>query len=467
MAPASTVFIEFVATSCAALFIIHALKWYNMRKIMPPGPLGNPLTGNTSQMPAVKPWRRFKEWNEIYGPVVSIFLGSTPVIVLGSAQAAWDLLEKRSEIYSSRPRFIVAGEILSDNKRGLMLPNNENWRKWRRILHNGFHVRRVDSYKDIQSLESKAMLYDLLVDPKAYEKHIQRYAASVVTSVTYGRRVETVDEWVVRENMEAMDYLTRMQAATIPDCLTVQCLNDFAKIGMTDLELAYALSTPFGAGIETTAVTLTVLILAMLHFPDVMTKAQQELDRVVGQQRMPEYSDEPHLPYIRAIVNETLRWRPVAVLGGTPHAVIADDSYRGWSIPKGSTIFANLYGILKDPEMFPEPETFRPERFMETEDPRLRNFDLPFGFGRRQCPGIHLARNSLFANTARILWAFNITPVKDDNLNDILPDTFNFTNGFNSKPVSFECNITPRNDNIAQLIEREWDDAKAILNNWV
>ncbi|KAJ8083008.1 hypothetical protein PM082_008869 [Marasmius tenuissimus] len=258
-----------------------------------------------------------------------------------------------------------------------------------------------------------------------------------------------------------------MQAATIPDCLTVQCLNDFAKIGMTDLELAYALSTPFGAGIETTAVTLTVLILAMLHFPDVMTKAQQELDRVVGQQRMPEYSDEPHLPYIRAIVNETLRWRPVAVLGGTPHAVIADDSYRGWSIPKGSTIFANLYGILKDPEMFPEPETFRPERFMETEDPRLRNFDLPFGFGRRQCPGIHLARNSLFANTARILWAFNITPVKDDNLNDILPDTFNFTNGFNSKPVSFECNITPRNDNIAQLIEREWDDAKAILNNWI
>ncbi|KAJ8083009.1 hypothetical protein PM082_008870 [Marasmius tenuissimus] len=174
MAPASTVFIEFVATSCAALFIIHALKWYNMRKIMPPGPLGNPLTGNTSQMPAVKPWRRFKEWNEIYGPVVSIFLGSTPVIILGSAQAAWDLLEKRSEIYSSRPRFIVAGEILSDNKRGLMLPNNENWRKWRRILHNGFHVRRVDSYKDIQSLESKAMLYDLLVDPKAYEKHIQR-----------------------------------------------------------------------------------------------------------------------------------------------------------------------------------------------------------------------------------------------------------------------------------------------------
>lgn len=102
MTPSPSVFIGFVATSSAAFFIIYVLKWYNLRSIMPPGPLGNPVTGNTSQMPAAKPWRRFKEWNEIYGtkyslfpfppktelslfdsgPVVSIFLGSTPVIGL-------------------------------------------------------------------------------------------------------------------------------------------------------------------------------------------------------------------------------------------------------------------------------------------------------------------------------------------------------------------------------------------------
>ncbi|KAL0563744.1 hypothetical protein V5O48_018320 [Marasmius crinis-equi] len=329
--------------------------------------------------------------------------------------------------------------------------------------------KKSETYNNIQSLESKVMLHDILVNPKEYEKHIQRYAASVVTSVSYGRRVETVDEWVVRENMEAMDYLTsvnipgkyiveswpwllrlprslqwfrkepeqrrqrdinflmhilndvksRMKAGTIPDCLTAQCVDDLQKIGMTELELAYAVSTPFGAGIETTGTTLIVFILAMLHFPQVMKKAQQELDSVVGQQRLPEYSDKPNLPYINAIVNETLRWRPVAVLGGTPHAVTADDIYNGcppW--------------FIKDPNPVP-------------------------------------ARNSVFVNTARLLWAFDIVPVKGAQGNDVLPDTFNFTNGFNSKPVSFECNFTPRNGNVSKLIENEWTEAKASLNNWI
>ncbi|KAI0795536.1 cytochrome P450 [Abortiporus biennis] len=80
----------------------------------------------------------------------------------------------------------------------------------------------------------------------------------------------------------------------------------------------------------------------MLHYPHIIDKAQEELDSVVGQSRMPEIEDKTKLPYINAIVNETLRWRPVAILGGTPHAVTADDEYKGMFIPKGSTVFANF-----------------------------------------------------------------------------------------------------------------------------
>ena len=82
----------------------------------------------------------------------------------------------------------------------------------------------------------------------------------------------------------------------------------------------------------------------MLHFPAVMKKAQAEIDKIVGPDRMPEYSDaeSESLPYITALANETLRWRPVAILGGTPHASTADDVYEGMLIPKGSTIFANF-----------------------------------------------------------------------------------------------------------------------------
>ncbi|TFK75624.1 cytochrome P450 [Pluteus cervinus] len=488
------------------------MKWAKLRKMMPPGPLGVPWIGNKHQLPAVKPWRKFAEWNKEYGPVVSIHLGTTPVILLGTAQGAWDLLEKRSDIYSSRPRFIMSGEILSDNMRGLMLPNNDRWRRWRKLLHTGFHSKRADTYRDIQSLESTIMMHQMLNTPRYYERHLQRYAASVVTSVTYGRRVDSVDEWVVKENMEAMDYLTsvnipgkylveswpwllklprslqwfrrepearkqrdinflmhllndvktRMQDGTVPDCLTSQSITDINKLGMSEVELAYAVSSPFGAGIETTAGTLTTFILAMLHFPGAMRKAQAEIDRVVGPDRIPEFDDKENLPYIKALVNETLRWRPVAVLGGSPHAVTADDVYQGMFIPKGSTIFANLAGIMHDPEIFPSPDSFLPERFLETLNPRLQTFELPFGFGRRICPGMHLALNSIFINVARILWGFDILPSETGDL----PDSWNYTNGFNSRPVSFDCRLVPRNDRTVATIEAEWQNAQSKLRAW-
>lgn len=140
--------------------------------------------------------------------------------------------------------------------------------------------------------------------------------------------------------------------------------------------------------------------------------------------------------------------------------------------------------------MFPEPEDFRPERFLETSDPRLKDFDLPFGFGRRSCPGIHLALNSLFINISRILWAFDIKPVLDENGKNVLPgmrhtstqrlkkrllidstlflpaDSNNYTLGFNSRPVSFDCQFIPRNGKVAACIESEWQAAQSRLSEW-
>lgn len=517
----------FLGQSLAALsvsFLIiltrSAVTWFIRRRSMPPGPVGLPWIGNRHQLPAVKPWRKFAEWNGEYGPVVSLFLGRTPVIVLGTAQAAWDLLEKRSDIYSSRPRFVVAGEILSDNRRGLMLPNNDGWRRWRKVLHSGLHSRKADTYQEIQSLESKVAMYQLLTDPEHWERHLQRYAASVVVSMSYGRRVNSIDEWIVKENNEAMDYLTsvnipgkyiveswpwllrlpkflqwfrakpevqrqrdikfymhllddvkaRMADGSIRDCLTSQTINEMPKNGMSELEIAYAVSSPFGAGIETTAGTLSTFFLAMLHFPEVMKKAQAELDAVVGPDRMPDFGDKQNLPYINAIVNEALRWRPVAILGGTPHAVTADDYYEGMHIPKGSTVFANLAGIMHDPAMFPSPDTFSPERFLSpTAHPRTEPgaFDLPFGWGRRICPGMHLSLNSLFINVARILWGFTISPLLDERTGEpVLPDPWDYTNGFNSRPVSFGCRVVPRGRKVEECVRMEYEAAMARLADW-
>ncbi|KAI0080439.1 cytochrome P450 [Panus rudis PR-1116 ss-1] len=519
------------------VFIYITLTTNYRRRRLPPGPRGLPFIGNKHQVPSIKPWRKFEEWNKKYGSVISLHLGKTPVIgmqsVLGTAQAAWDILDRRSDIYSSRPRFVVAGEILSDNKRGLMLPYGEEWRKWRKVLHSGLHARKAEMYTPMQSLESKVTLRDILRHPEDWDENLQRYAASVATLVAYGRRVNSVKEWIVKENMDAMDlksevcrsipgkYLVeswpwllklpralqwfrsepeehkqrdiklytvllnevkkRMAEGTQLDCMATQALIDEGlapgfekrvkkdKVPFDELDVAYAVSSPFGAGIETTAGSLATFMLAMVHNPQVMRKAQAELDNVIGQDRLPEFSDKPNLPYIRAVVDETLRWRPVAVLGGTPHSVIADDEYNGMFIPKGSTVFANMAGIMNDPELFPSPDSFIPERFLPDSplfNPKLHPFDLPFGFGRRSCPGLHLARNSIFINIARILWAFDISPAVDDNGNKVLPDTRNYTNGFNSRPVKFDCNLTPRNEQIAELVMKEGEIAMEELSRY-
>jgi len=137
-------------------------------------------------------------------------MGPTPTIILGSAQAAWDLLEKRGAIYSSRPRFVMGGELLSNGLRGLMAPYGPFWRRWRKLLHSGFMQRRSETYRPLQSLESKVLMNDLLDTPADYRRHLERYAASVIVTVTYGRRVEDVtSDIVVRRNAESMERLVQ------------------------------------------------------------------------------------------------------------------------------------------------------------------------------------------------------------------------------------------------------------------
>ena len=121
---------------------------------------------------------------------------------------------------------------------------------------------------------------------------------------------------------------------------------------------------------------------------------------------------------------------------------------------------------MHDPVLFPNPDEFRPERFIETTNPRLVDFELPFGFGRRICPGMHLARNSIFINIARLMWAFDVRPALDSEGKPIIPDSMNYTNGFNSKPVSFDCRIVPRNERVVDVIKSEYQAAQDRLGNW-
>lgn len=164
----------------------------------------------------------------------------------------------------------------------------------------------------------------------------------------------------------ALDVRDRMEMGDAPACFTKTLWEKREEDpeSLSEREIAYATGSLFGAGSDTSSSTLMSFMLAMTCFPRVAAKAQEELDRVVGRDRSPSWCDEQNLPYCKAIIKETLRWRPVAVMGGTPHASITDDHYNGHFIPKGTTIMGNLWAIHHNEKYFKDSHNFIPERYL-------------------------------------------------------------------------------------------------------
>jgi cytochrome P450 len=179
---------------------------------------------------------------------------------------------------------------------------------------------------------------------------------------------------------------------------------------------------PLGSvgGSETVAAVMAWWTLAMVAYPETQSRAHVELDAVVGRARLPNFADYPSLPYIRAMVKEVLRWRPVTPLGG-PHRCTEDDWYEGVFIPKGTICLPNVWYMNRDPEIYGENvEHFDPARHLDangdtpygSSDAREEGH-VSYGFGRRKCVGQHVADDSLFINMAVLLWATKIERKRD------------------------------------------------------
>jgi cytochrome P450 len=223
------------------------------------------------------------------------------------------------------------------------------------------------------------------------------------------------------------------------------------------------------AGSDTSAVELRSFVKAMVLSPEPQRKAQEELDQVCGD-RMPEIGDAEALPYIRACVKEVCRWGP-AVLMGIPHSLVRDDSYMGYKIPAGAMVLMNVWSVHMDAKRHHNPRKYDPSRYLNNCDKSARRSALSpnpedrdhylFGAGRRMCPGMDLADNSLFLALARILWAFSISPALDDRGKEILPDADDIIAGLPAHPAPFKAVIRPRSEKRAQEVGRQWSQAQA------
>ncbi|KAJ2986516.1 hypothetical protein NUW58_g4987 [Xylaria curta] len=380
---------QFLVPIALAIFLVVFTRRRRRTHVgnLPPGPPGDDhakfLEGHR--------WNMFKAWNDQYGPVATFFVGPRRHIVLGTMEAAVDLLEKSGEIYSNRPHLLmgVPGRFFIESVRT-------------------FHASRLwdELVTKIRILQWPILLW-----------------------------LPRVLQWFRYEPEKQRDVNTK---------LYMTAMNE-EELGFNDLELAYALSAPWAAGIGTTTTALEIAILAMLNFPDCCHKAQAEMDEVVGKGRMPTFEDQQSLPYLDCFIKETLRWRQVTPTG-IAHSSTEDYTYRGMLIPTDTTVYANASAIMMDPEVFPEGEMFKPERFMNTKDPRFLSHRYGcFGFGRRICPGMHVALQSLYIVIARMLWAYDVLPAIVDG-KPFIPDVDDFTTGLVSYPANLKYRLIPRSE---------------------
>lgn len=411
--------------SVTLLFSIISIRYYALRRRLPPGPVGLPIMGNLHDIPNSHPWRTHTEMHKKYGPIFSMQYGLNTVIYLGTYDIARQLLEKRSNIYSSRPRMVMVGECISQGNRSLILPYGEQWRGYRRLQGAFLSPRMSNTYRELQDVESKQLVHEFLTKDDFFKRY-HRYSSSLTFALAYGKRMPTGQEDEVKGVERIMDSLNKaFHANWIVDSLPFlnklpRLLKPWMKIAdilgdeerefftdirspattrpgynwckdiltmkdhkaLTDLQLSYVIGNTYEAGADTTTMTLQVFTLACVCHPEKAKILQSEIDEVVGRDRLPTFDDVDKMPYLEAFVKEIHRWRPV-LPGGVPHAVDKDDEFMGYHIPKGATIVPGHWAISMDEELYPNPDDFEPERFIK--DP-----DLPhpqFGFGRRKCIG--------------------------------------------------------------------------------
>ncbi|KAH0826061.1 cytochrome P450 [Lanmaoa asiatica] len=263
-----------------------------------------------------------------------------------------------------------------------------------------------------------------LVDSLPWLKYLPWYGrelrrAFIEDYTLYHRQLDTVKRQMVR-SLHARPV--------VEDDTSTRCSqNDpesgpsFAKFllareidfGLDDTEMAFLAGSMFTAGSDTTALAICNAMTAAARHPDAQAAVHAELDAVVGNGRPPTFDDEESLPILRAFILESMRWRPLAPLG-VAHRATEDIIWGDYCIPAGTTMFGHHWAISRDPEVFPDPDMFNITRWL-TPDGNLRD-DLKFpyfGFGRRVCPGQHVATRqvllSLFINTAFTLWSFHLS----------------------------------------------------------
>ncbi|KAJ7128674.1 cytochrome P450 [Mycena epipterygia] len=487
--------------------LYHALSRNKRSRLpLPPGPRKLPLLGNLLDVPASFQWEKYMEWSKEYNSdIIHLNLAGQSVIVLSSSEATEALLEKRSALYSDRPDLPMVTGLMGWDSNVAMMKYGDTWRTNRRLLRQGFNPA---IYRPLELTATRTLLGRLLDSPDAFDAHLRQMAGEIIMSMTYGIDVLPSDDPYVALANKAVPslvvaavkpYLVNTFPALryVPKCFPgagfKRQAEEWRKLARAMVDVPYtetkrqidcgiaprsftsdaldtlkesdsmyygeehiqaSAGTMYSGGVDTTVSAFSTFLLAMLANPEAQKKAQAEIDAVTGGKHLPDFDDEVSMPYVSALVKEVLRWKNVAPFA-FPHVLTTEDEYRGYRLPAGSVVIGNTWAILHDEAMYPDPHAFKPERFLldGKPNPSVKDPDcVAFGFGRRICPGRHMAHSSIWITVVSILATFNIDKAVDE-AGRIIEPTFEYLSAVISAPLPFKCFITPRSQEAVALIQ--------------
>ncbi|KAG0697623.1 cytochrome P450 [Suillus ampliporus] len=474
-----------------SLTVITALRRFRKnrhnRPPLPPGPKPLPLIGNVLSINTKEPWLTYTEWRATYGDLLFVRILDREAVVINSQHIAEALLDKRSGMYSDRP-YIATLKPFGWSIVFTFAGYGDEWRLCRRLFHQSFRPDAALRFRPMQMKRARELIVNLIDEPQHYNAHFATFSSSVALSVVYDYQPSARDDPLLRivQNalavglemmtperamlLKAFPFLLKLpdwcwgssikrdaristnhanamcdtpfqyaqqnmgenflgQLSMVAENLQRMEKQDEASKPMFETALKKAATTAIIASYDTTSSTLMAFVLAMVSYPDAQSRAQAEIDSVVGRDRLPTFEDRASLPYVESVLRETMRWHPILPLG-VPHATSSNDVYDGYFIPKGATVMCNTWAITRDEKRYPDPTRFMPERFMDVNG-KLTD-DNPagyiFGLGRRACPGRYAADASLWSAIVTMLATLDFSLAKDDQGN-VIEFTPKFTTG--------------------------------------
>ncbi|XP_071588519.1 cytochrome P450 2D6 [Heliangelus exortis] len=448
-------------------FMKRRRKWSHY----PPGPVSLPFIGTMLSVDFQNPHISFNQLHKKYGNIFSLQNCWTNVVVLNGYKTVKEALVHQSEDFADRPYFPVYEHLgYGKESEGIVLAKyGQVWKEQRKFALCTLRNFGMGKKSLEERVREEANFLCSAVDSEEGRPFDLRFlvnnaVCNMICSIVYGERFNYGDE-TFKKLLHLFERLIHEEAGFLPQLLNVvpillripgveqkvfggqkafmdyidilvdkhketwspDYIRDFTDAflkemekgkaaeanGFTHQNLRLVTADLFSAGSETTATTLRWAILRIVLQPEVQSKIQAEIDKVIGRDRTPTMEDQASMPYTCAAIHEVQRHTDTVPLG-LPHMTYRDTTLQGFFIPKGTTIITNLSSVLKDETVWEKPNDFYPEHFLDANGQFVKpEAFFPFSAGRRACPGEQLARMELFIFFTTLLQKFTFVLPED------------------------------------------------------